>query len=96
VTRKRLLTVLVLAGAGLAAAFGGEYGVFDWLQLRHQEREEQMAIARLTIEVDSLKRYAKRLETDKRLLEQIAREKYGMIAKGELMYRFSSDSLDSQ
>ena len=94
--RKRLLTVLVLAGAGLAAVFGGEYGMFDWLELRRQEREEQAAIERLTVEVDSLQRYARRLQTDRRLLEQLARDKYGMIAKGELLYRFSTDSLDAQ
>jgi cell division protein FtsB len=95
VSRKRLLTAAVLAGAGLAAAFGGEYGIFDWLELRRQEREEQATIERLTVEVDSLKRYARRLETDRRLLEQLARDKYGMIAKGEFLYRFSPDSLDA-
>jgi cell division protein FtsB len=95
VRRKRLLVVLVLAGAGWAAALGGEYGMFDWLELRRQEREEQATIARLTAEVDSLKRYARRLQSDRRLLEQLARDKYGMIAKGELLYRLS-DSLDAQ
>ena len=95
-SRTRLLTVLVLVGGGLAAAFGGEYGMFDWMELRRQEREERAAIERLAVEVDSLKRYARRLQSDRRLLEQLARDKYGMIAKGELLYRFSPDSLDAQ
>ncbi len=54
------------------------------------------AIDRLTFEVDSLKRYAKRVETDRTLLEQLARENFGMIAKGEFLYHIESDSLDEQ
>jgi cell division protein FtsB len=95
VSRSRGLALLVLAGAVLAALFGGEYGVFDWLALRREERDQETAIARLTMEVDSLRRYAKRLQADRRLLEEIARGEYGMIAKGEYLYRFGSDSLDS-
>ena len=94
--RPRLLTVVVLTGAALYGVFGGEYGTFDWLELRRQEHDEQAAIDRLTVEVDSLKRYAKRLETDRRLLEQLARENFGMIAKGEFLYRIETDSLDGQ
>jgi cell division protein FtsB len=96
VNRPRVLVLLVLAAAALAALFGGEYGTFDWLELRRQEREQKAAIADLTAEVDSLKRYARRLQTDRRLLEELARGEYGMIAKGEFLYRFTRDSLDSK
>ena len=95
-SRSRVLVIVVLAAAGLAALFGGEYGTFDWLELRRQEREQRAAIAELTTEVDSLQRYAKRLQTDRRLLEDLARGEYGMIAKGEYLYRFSRDSLDAK
>ena len=94
--RARVLTIAVLGGAALYGIFGGEYGTFDWLELRRQERDEQAAIERLTVEVDSLKRYAKRVETDRKLLEQLARENFGMIAKGEFLYRIETDSLDGQ
>jgi cell division protein FtsB len=96
VNRTRVLTVGVLAGAALYGIFGGEYGTIDWLELRRQEREERVAIDRLTLEVDSLKRYAKRVATDRALLEQLARENFGMIAKGEFLYHIESDSLDGQ
>jgi cell division protein FtsB len=75
--------------------FGGEYGTFDWLELRRQEREERAAIARLTVEVDSLRRFAQALETDRRLQERLARENFGMIRKGEYLYRIMLDSLDA-
>lgn len=94
--RTRLLTIGVLVGAAVYGIFGGEYGTMDWLDLRRQEREERAAIDRLTFEVDSLKRYAKRVETDRTLLEQLARENFGMIAKGEFLYHIESDSLDEQ
>jgi cell division protein FtsB len=74
------------------ALAGGEYGTLDWLSLRRQEREEARAIAELTVEVDSLKRYAKAVETDRRLMEKIAREEFGMIRKGEFLYRLQRDS----
>ena len=76
--------------------FGGEYGTFDWLELRRQEREERATIERLTVEVDSLTRYAKQVQTDRRLLEQLARDNFGMIRKGEYVYRIVIDSLDGE
>jgi len=89
------VTIVVLSGAVLYGLFGGEYGTFDWLQLRREARDEQAAIVRLTAEVDSLKRYAHRVETDRAFQEQLAREKFGMIRKGEYLYRIETDSLDS-
>jgi len=96
VSRSRLLTLLVLAGALVFAAAGGEYGTLDWLELRRQERQETARIAALRLEVDSLRRFARRLETDSRLAERLARENFGMIRKGEFLYRLDPDSLDGQ
>jgi cell division protein FtsB len=96
VSRVKLYTIVVLAGAALFALFGGEYGTFDWLELRRQERDEQAAIERLRAEVDSLQRYARQIQTDKRLLERLARDNFGMIRKGEYVYRIVADSLDGQ
>ncbi len=90
--RSTLLGLIVLGGAVVFALAGGEYGTLDWLELRRQEREEARAIAELTVEVDSLKRYAKAVETDRRLMEKIAREEFGMIRKGEFLYRLQRDS----
>lgn len=95
-SRQRLYTIVVLAGAAVFALFGGEYGMFDWLDLRRQEREERASIERLTAEVDSLTRYAKRVQTDRGLLERLARDDFGMIRKGEYVYRIVIDSLDGE
>ena len=87
-----VIGLVVLAGGLIFAVAGGEYGTLDWLELRRQERAEARTITELTAEVDSLKKFAKALETDRRLLEKIAREEYGMIRKGEFLYRLEQDS----
>ncbi len=91
-SRPKLLGVLVLVSALIFALAGGEYGTLDWLELRRQERAEQRAITELTAEVDSLKRFAKAVDTDRRLMERIAREEFGMIRKGEFLYRLQQDT----
>jgi cell division protein FtsB len=96
VKRTTLAALAVLGGAAVFALGGGEYSILDWLELRRQERAESEAIARLEVEVDSLARYAERVKTDRRLQEQIAREDFGMIRKGEFLYRIVTDSLDGQ
>ncbi len=66
---------------------GGEYGTVDLLRLRGQIRREQDSIARLRVEVDSLAQVQKALATDPRTQEKAARELYGMIRPGELLYQ---------
>jgi cell division protein FtsB len=96
VRRTTLAALVVLSGAAVFALGGGEYSTLDWLELRRQERAETEAIARLEVEVDSLAKYAERVKTDRRLQERIAREDFGMIRKGEFLYRIVTDSLDGQ
>jgi cell division protein FtsB len=76
--------VFALVGFALLA---GEYSTFDWLTLRRQVAEERAAIADLEIEVDSLERLARALETDPAAQERAAREGFGMIRDGEILYR---------
>jgi len=96
VKRATLSALVVLAGAAVYGVAGGEYSTLDWLELRRLERAESEAITQLEVEVDSLTRYAKRVKTDRRLQERIAREDFGMIRKGEFLYRIEADSLDGQ
>ena len=91
-SRSKLLGSIVVGGALIFALAGGEYGTLDWLKLRNEEKAEQKNIAELTAEVDSLKRFAKAIETDRRLQERIAREEFGMIRKGEFLYRLQADT----
>jgi cell division protein FtsB len=69
------------------AVLAGEYSTFDWLTLRGQVADEQAAIAELAVDVDSLERLARALETDPAAQERAAREGFGMIRDGEILYR---------
>ena len=69
------------------AAWGGEYSTADWLTMRRQLAEERDKVAALRVEVDSLAKAAKDLETNPIVQERVAREEFGMIRDGELLYR---------
>jgi len=79
-----------IAGLAFALYFalqGGEYGTLDLLQLRKEENEEGAKVARLRWLVDSLTKAANAIERDPRVQERVARERFGMIKKGEFLYR---------
>jgi cell division protein FtsB len=87
VTRARLVALAAaVALAGLAFQ-AGEYSTLDWLTLRRQRAEERRGVRDLEVELDSLQRLARALEQDPAAQERAAREQFGMIKKGELLYR---------
>lgn len=69
------------------AAWGGEYSSADWIIIRRQLAEERTKVAALRIEIDSLAKLAHELETDPAMQERVAREQFGMIRDGEVLYR---------
>ena len=86
-TVNRVIAILVVLGGIAFGALGGEYSTTDWWTLRRQVQEEDSAIASLRLEVDSLSRVAKALETDPAVQEKVARESFGMLRPGEIEYR---------
>ncbi|MGH8623169.1 MAG: FtsB family cell division protein [Burkholderiales bacterium] len=79
-----LVGAVALAGMAL---LGGEYSTFDWLTLKLRLAEERRIIAELRVEIDSLAILARALETDPAAQERAAREEFGMIRDGEILYR---------
>jgi cell division protein FtsB len=69
------------------AVEGGEYGTRDLLHLGRQARDERARILQLRHEVDSLARVERALRTDSATQERVAREVYGMIREGEVLYQ---------
>jgi len=69
------------------AVQGGEYGTTDLIALRRQESSERDQVERLRHVVDSLQHEATAIEQDLRAQERVARERFGMIRRGELLYR---------
>ena len=68
-------------------AWGGEYSTADWLTMRRQLADEREKVAGLEAEVDSLAKAARDLETNPAVQERVAREEFGMIRDGEILYR---------
>lgn len=83
-----IVPALVLA-AVYYAVFGGEYSVFELRRARAAVAEERRALALLEQQIDSLEARADSLRTDPATLERIAREQFGMIREGEVLYRFA-------
>lgn len=82
-TPRRWAFVAALVLALLFGVQAGEYSTLDWLALRKEERIEARRVDELQQVVDSLTRYAQRIETDPELQERIAREQHGMLRPGE-------------
>jgi len=83
----RWAVVLGLLLALYFALQAGEYSTLDLLQLRREEAQEQATVQQLTRLVDSLERAAVAIECDPRTQERVARERFGMLRKGEFLYR---------
>ena len=83
-----LWTVGAVAALGFAVA-GGEYDTFDILRQRSQQRRLQREIDSLMRVVDSLEAHKRRVLTDPKTQERIAREEFGMIRGKELLYRIA-------
>jgi cell division protein FtsB len=86
---KRLVVPAALLLAAYWAVFGGEYSVFEVRRARLARDAEAAELERLQREIDSLGVLADSLADDPALLERLARERYGMIKDGEILYRFT-------
>ena len=84
----RLLRGGVVIAAAYYALWGGTYSAFDLRRLRAEHAEEQARLEVAQSRVDSLRTLATRLERDPATIERVARERFGMIRDGELLYRF--------
>jgi len=85
----RLAFPAVLLLAGYYAVFGGEYSVADLNRTRALVEEASLELAELQAEANRQEERVAALETDPRTLERLAREDFGMIRDGEVLYRFA-------
>ena len=97
---RRFVDVAIIAMlllAGYFAVFGGEYSAFDVRRLQKTESRATTDLAATQATIDSLQTLADEIQSDPDAIERVAREKYGMIKDGEILYRFNtaSDSTDT-
>ena len=83
----RIVAVLALVSAVVFAVHGGEYSTLDLFKLKREAADEQRLVVDLRRAVDSLERAATAIERDPKVQERVARESFGMIRRGEYLYR---------
>lgn len=86
-TRTRIAGIAGGIGLLALAAWGGEYSTADWITIRRQLADERAKVSTLRLDVDSLAKLAHDLETNPAVQERVAREQFGMIRDGEVLYR---------
>ncbi|MEN8373909.1 MAG: septum formation initiator family protein [Gemmatimonadota bacterium] len=90
-TWRRLLLPATLGIAAYYAVFGGDYNVFEAWRLDTLQTREAGELALLRADVDVLRARTDSLENDPATIERLARERFGMIRDGEILYRFVED-----
>ena len=89
--RGRIVLWLALAGAILFALQGGEYSTLDLWKQRQLKQRLVIETDSLARQVDSLRREAELIRTDRATQERIAREQFGMVrGDKEILYRMDS------
>jgi cell division protein FtsB len=90
VAQVRKLVLPVLLGlAAYYALFGGEYSLFELREARKEVLVQQRELEALRLEVDSLRAWVDSLQSDSATLERLARERFGMVREGEILYRLA-------
>ncbi len=89
VALKRMVVPAVIGLALYFALFGGEYSLLESRAIRAGARDAAAELDALESRIDSLSAWADSLESDSVVLERLARERYGMIRDGEVLYRFA-------
>jgi cell division protein FtsB len=86
-SKKRLVIGLLVAIPLAGFVVFGNRGILQRVRLERQKTELEQKIRDAEIEQQRLIRESKALETDRKTIEKVAREKYGMVRQGETAYR---------
>lgn len=90
--RGRLIWGALIVGALIFALEAGEYSTLDIVRQRRRLTELTTRSDSIRHAVDSLTRAEKLVRTDPVTQERIAREEFGMVRGGEILYRFIPDT----
>jgi len=89
-TRRR---VVIIIGGGILLTYilFNNRGVIARIRLEHERQVMIEKVAAAEQETKRLQAYLKALEGDKKTIEKVAREKYGMARPGETVYKVKKD-----
>ena len=88
-TQKRIMrwTLVLIAGVLLIIFVFGDHGLYQLYRLKAERSANQLLITELRMERENLEKEKLRLKTDMEYIEQIARERYRMVKKGEKVFK---------
>lgn len=69
------------------AAVGGDHGLVHVLRMYNEQRDLEHMAFDLGQRNEQLREHIQRLQSDDRYIEQLARERLGLVKKGDLIYR---------
>ncbi len=87
---KKLRKIVIFSLFFLSVFFFLTQIFFYWRDLSKMDKEIKKEMEKqrlLQVKIDSIENIIKKLDTDTFLIEKIAREKLGMIKKGEQVYK---------
>ena len=84
---KRALFALVIGVPLALYLLFGSHGVIQRVKLQNQKEELGVSIRAAEEETKQLQAESKALDGDRKAIEKVAREKYGMAREGETVYK---------
>ena len=88
---KRLVAVVVVGLPLMLFLLFGNHGILQRLKLQRQKADLEVKIQQVEQEGKRLQAESKALDGDKRAVEKVARENYGMHREGETVYKISKN-----
>ena len=88
---KKLLAGIVAFGLIGSYVVFGSHGIVQRIRLERQAAELTRKIISAEEEARDLEQQAKELDTNKKAIEKIAREQYGMARPGETVYKVKKE-----
>jgi cell division protein FtsB len=91
--KKRILLLILICLLILGIfTFFGEKGIFHLFRLQKELARINEINLKLDEENQNLREEVKRLKSDKRYIEEIARKELGMVKENEIIYQFDAPS----
>jgi cell division protein FtsL len=91
--KKRILLLILISLLILGLfTFFGEKGIFHLFSLQKELARIKGINLKLNEENQNLREEVKRLKSDKRYIEEIARKELGMVKENEIIYQFDTPS----
>ncbi len=87
-----LLACVVLLALLAVDAVYGDHGLAHLSRMRAEQRELERAAFELQQSNEHLRERIRKLRSDDTYLEKLARERLGLVKKGELLYRLTAPS----